>query len=542
MRRPRDPDRAAESWGECAHGGRIQRDSSAPRSSLRTPRFRDRATGLRTPRCRGRTSEPRHGAAVSASDSYGCSVLRSAIETTHYDIVAELMSRGADVNYVTPRDRTARGSTLKLAADTPRSTWSLAVVLRLTGHRADAADVDAVGHQGQTPLHIAASFSQSKTVRVLLVSGADVNARDRTMQTPLFGAVRCSWSGIVEELLAHGADVNAQDDAMVTPLELASQSESDRVANQLLAFGGGCGRWLQERRTSQRDTNVCSLCGLVAMIVRSFSSCTDILFVQRHRSCHRERQECRPGADQVAARARVNNACARLDKGGNMGSRESPKGHVQHRCDEPGSSACTLRRRPVAADARDGGMHANGDEPRCKGRPLGRRELTPRDRTEGFSAVAMDQTASSGHLEVVQRLHEHRTEGCAQRRQRRAAHTRDGRSHARWSSRRPQVAHENRAEGCSALTMDHANSLEMLRWLHENRTEGCTNLAMKSAARLENFEKLVFVRDHGLDRYTAKAAIGAFQHNHFKIQNRAQFQEPKCPDLDRPIVGSGWEQ
>src|SRR3546814_7943009 len=65
---------------------------------------------------------------------------------------------------------------------------------------------------------------------------------------------------------------------------------------------------------------------------------------------------------------------------------------------------------------------------------------------------AMDYAAKNGHLEIVEFLHEHRT------------------------------------EGCTAQAMNYAakaGHLAIVEWLHKNRLEGCTVHAMDFAARHE---------------------------------------------------------
>ncbi|TYZ68356.1 hypothetical protein PybrP1_005383, partial [[Pythium] brassicae (nom. inval.)] len=131
------------------------------------------------------------------------------------------------------------------------------------------------------------------------------------------------------------------------------------------------------------------------------------------------------------------------------------------------------------------------------------------NRTEGCTTEAMNSAAENGHLDVVKWLHTSRTEGCTQEAMDLAA----GSGHleiVKW-------LHENRTEGCSTRTMDLSDSLEVLQWLHENRSEGCTKVAMVGAASRGNFEKLLFLKQEGIDHFTRAAASKAVSMHHFEI-------------------------
>jgi ankyrin len=72
------------------------------------------------------------------------------------------------------------------------------------------ADVNAVGPVGKTPLHLAAAFGPGATVRALIEAGADVNATAALDETPLHAAAARGRLEIVESLIERKADVNAK--------------------------------------------------------------------------------------------------------------------------------------------------------------------------------------------------------------------------------------------------------------------------------------------------------------------------------------------
>lgn len=94
----------------------------------------------------------------------------------------------------------------------------------------------------------------------------------------------------------------------------------------------------------------------------------------------------------------------------------------------------------------------------------------------GFTERAMDLAARYGHLDVVQWLHEHRSEGCSKYAMNWAA--------AFGHLDVVQFLHEHRSEGCTTDAMDLAaanDHLDVVRWLHENRSEGCSVKALDMA-------------------------------------------------------------
>ena len=146
-------------------------------------------------------------------------------------MVASLLDAGADIGARCPLGETP----LHLAAT---YSWLPVIEALLAG----GADVDEVTvpapanvHQlaspphavpvhGQTPLMIAAREGGEAGVRLLLARGADVHARDSAGGTALHVAARPWWgenAAIVAMLLAAGADARARNAAGSTPGELA---------------------------------------------------------------------------------------------------------------------------------------------------------------------------------------------------------------------------------------------------------------------------------------------------------------------------------
>ena len=81
---------------------------------------------------------------------------------------------------------------------------------------------------GSTPLHDAAANSSSPAMlEVLLKAGADVYAKDKCGNTPLHLAASFSAVAEVEVLLKAGADPSAIDNAGKTPHAVAKHENRD---------------------------------------------------------------------------------------------------------------------------------------------------------------------------------------------------------------------------------------------------------------------------------------------------------------------------
>ncbi|CAK4085849.1 unnamed protein product [Aphanomyces euteiches] len=108
-----------------------------------------------------------------------------------------------------------------------------------------------------------------------------------------------------------------------------------------------------------------------------------------------------------------------------------------------------------------------------------------------FTSDAMDQAAARGDLAVVRFLHERRNEGCTKKAMDWAA--------ANGHLDVVRFLHENRKEGCSTRALDEAvrkRHWDIVRFLLANRTEGCTAAAFHSLIRLGEVETLKLLKAH----------------------------------------------
>jgi ankyrin repeat protein len=95
------------------------------------------------------------------------------------------------------------------------------------------------------PIHDAAMYGSTKTVKQHLAAGTDVNAKDDWNVTPLGYAASHGHKEIAELLIAAGADVNAKNDDGRTPLDSAIMDKHTETADLLRKHGGKTGEELK---------------------------------------------------------------------------------------------------------------------------------------------------------------------------------------------------------------------------------------------------------------------------------------------------------
>lgn len=125
---------------------------------------------------------------------------------------------------------------------------------------------------------------------------------------------------------------------------------------------------------------------------------------------------------------------------------------------------------------------------------------------------AMDNAAASGHLEIVQLLHQHQRYACSTHAMDKAA--------AHNHLHVVEWLHKHRQEGCTKAAMDGAAAngyLSMVQWLHGNRTEGCTVAAMNEAAGNGHVDVVRYLHAHRLEGCTEAAMDQAAAHGHIRI-------------------------
>eukprot|EP01133_Synstelium_polycarpum_P007480 gene7480-8751_t len=93
---------------------------------------------------------------------------------------------------------------------------------------------------------------------------------------------------------------------------------------------------------------------------------------------------------------------------------------------------------------------------------------------------------------------------------------------------------------CDTNTLDHASSLELVKYIHHNRTEGCTTDAMDYAAVQGRIDIVKFLHFNRTEGCTTWAMDGAASHGHMDVLeflhfNRTEGCTTSAMDMDRAI-------
>lgn len=187
-----------------------------------------------------------HGLDINRKNSEGWPPIHYAFSRS---MQALLLAHGARVDSVhlaaqlgmTPKVRTLLARNPKLLNKMDSEGWTPLHCAVRAGQVETArflldrgADVNRIGDDGLTPLHVAVSVG---TARLLVERGADLNAASVDGRTPLHTASSSWHTGIVEYLISRGADVNAKDNAGKTVLHYESETGNARLVKELLTAG-----------------------------------------------------------------------------------------------------------------------------------------------------------------------------------------------------------------------------------------------------------------------------------------------------------------
>ncbi|XP_064478595.1 85/88 kDa calcium-independent phospholipase A2-like [Ornithodoros turicata] len=198
------------------------------------------------------SARPAPAAAINQVNNEGHTPLQLACRANKPECVLELLKQGADLNSASDSfdgnnrpflqkdhvkhmcdfevdDMKYGGTPLHWA----KTTQCLEAMIEL------GCGLDAKNFQGNTALHIMVARSRLSCVVGLLSHGASVDAVGKDGDTPLHAAVRGDVS-VVQALIVFGADVNCTNEKNETPRHLASSlsvGNRDEVIHALHAVG-----------------------------------------------------------------------------------------------------------------------------------------------------------------------------------------------------------------------------------------------------------------------------------------------------------------
>ena len=155
----------------------------------------------------------------------GCTALHEACSGESWEIVADLIAAGANVNAVNEYGYTplmyASG-----VGDTPVATKINMILQLLTA----GASINATNNVGENALHCAIESNEDVEIARLLVRrGIDVKAvTSASKWTPLHTCLYCKRNSkeLIDELVQAGADLHAVDKQGKTPAQLIASSAS----------------------------------------------------------------------------------------------------------------------------------------------------------------------------------------------------------------------------------------------------------------------------------------------------------------------------
>ncbi|MGB0895465.1 MAG: ankyrin repeat domain-containing protein [Parashewanella sp.] len=94
----------------------------------------------------------------------------------------------------------------------------------------ETANISYCDSHGNTALHYACRYQDTKCIQLLLDAGADIEAKNNDGYTPLMFASRCKNSNAVRLLISHNANCHAKNEQNHTPFNIACDNQDDEIA------------------------------------------------------------------------------------------------------------------------------------------------------------------------------------------------------------------------------------------------------------------------------------------------------------------------
>ena len=166
------------------------------------------------------------GADIHACDQDGNNALLEAAHGSNTDVIKLLLQRGANAYTTNHQGENALMRAAKGILNPIRPTLALFL--------AHGLDINSRDHKGRTALHhsvaVIMEMGDVEAVHALLDAGADIEALDHEGNTPLLVAVGDHYLGGTKALLERGADVNAKNAEGKTALDIATAAGYEEIS------------------------------------------------------------------------------------------------------------------------------------------------------------------------------------------------------------------------------------------------------------------------------------------------------------------------